>query len=321
MAKISVHIITGFLGSGKTTFLKELLNKEKQDDIAIIVNELGEISLDHDILNADFIKEKTLFLNSGCMCCNKREDLIQKLKNLLNDYDKKSQILQRVIIETTGLANPAPIIFTFLNDMFLFHHFEISNIITCIDALNGMKHIENNEEAYNQIASSDCIVMTKNDLNPDIKILNEKINSICQGINIIKKEKFNFDTLLNIKHQDFFLSKKLNKNFHNENIQSICISFKQTIDWSIFGIWLSMLLHQYGDQILRVKGLLDIGEDFLVNINGVGHIIYPPIHIKNIQNKESKVVFIVKNLDTLKIISSLKSFLILSKEKIEFILS
>ncbi|TEY03430.1 GTP-binding protein [Campylobacter sp. US33a] len=321
MAKIPIHIITGFLGSGKTTFLKELLSKEKQDNIAIIVNELGQISLDHSILDADFIKEKTLFLNSGCMCCNKREDLIQKLRNLLDNYDKKSQILQRVIIETTGLANPAPIIFTFLSDAFLFHHFEISNIITCIDALNGLDHIENNEEAYNQIASSDCILMTKNDLNANTQILNEKINSIHQGINIIKKENFTFNTLLNTKRQEIFFNKTPNKNFHNKNIQSICISFKKAIDWSIFGIWLSMLLHQYGTQILRVKGLLDIGEDFLVNINGVGHIIHPPTHIKNTRDKESKLVFITKNLDPLKIISSLESFLALSKEKIEFIIN
>ena len=192
MAKIPIHIITGFLGSGKTTFLAQLLQKQNHKNIALIVNELGQISLDDSIINASYIQEKTLILNAGCMCCNKRSDLVDKLRELLNVYEKKNEILERIIIETTGLANPAPIVFTLLSDTFLCNHFNLVNIITCIDALNGISHIDENEEAYNQILSSDCILITKTDLNPHTTPLKEKINSIHQGIDIFEKENFNF---------------------------------------------------------------------------------------------------------------------------------
>ncbi|ARJ57032.1 CobW family GTP-binding protein [Campylobacter cuniculorum] len=311
MAKIPIHIITGFLGSGKTTFLAQLLQKQNHKNIALIVNELGQISLDDSIINASYIQEKTLILNAGCMCCNKRSDLVDKLRELLNVYEKKNEILERIIIETTGLANPAPIVFTLLSDTFLCNHFNLVNIITCIDALNGISHIDENEEAYNQILSSDCILITKTDLNPHIAPLKEKINSIHQGIDIFEKENFNFSMLSGIKHQsENFQNSKLEQNLHNQNIQSLSLSFDEALDWSVFSIWLSMLLHQYGSQILRVKGLLDIGEDFLVNINGVGHLIYPPSHIKKTkQQNSSHLVFIAKNLDLQKVLASLQGFL------------
>lgn len=311
MAKIPIHIITGFLGSGKTTFLAQLLQKQNHKNIALIVNELGQISLDDSIINASYIQEKTLILNAGCMCCNKRSDLVDKLRELLNVYEKKNEILERIIIETTGLANPAPIVFTLLSDTFLCNHFNLVNIITCIDALNGISHIDENEEAYNQILSSDCILITKTDLNPHTTPLKEKINSIHQGIDIFEKENFNFPMLSSIKHQsENFQNSKLEQNLHNQNIQSLSLSFDEALDWSVFSIWLSMLLHQYGSQILRVKGLLDIGEDFLVNINGVGHLIYPPSHIKKTkQQNSSHLVFIAKNLDLQKVLASLQGFL------------
>ncbi len=206
MAKIPIHIITGFLGSGKTTFLAQLLKKQESKNLALIINELGQISLDDNILNAFYVREKTLILNAGCMCCNKRDDLIEKLKALLNAYEAKNENLQRVIIETTGLANPAPIVFTLLSDTFLANHFNLLNTITCIDALSGISHIEQNEEAYNQILSSDCILLTKTDLNADTKALKDKIHSIHKGIDIIEKENFNFSILTQIKFHDQILS-------------------------------------------------------------------------------------------------------------------
>ncbi|TLD85075.1 GTP-binding protein [Helicobacter sp. MIT 11-5569] len=308
-AKIPIHIITGFLGSGKTTFLKELLQDKKNANIAVVVNELGEISLDDMLIQTEFVKEKTIMLNAGCMCCNKREDLSIKFKELLNKYEQKNQKLERILIETTGIANPAPIIFTFLSDIFLSNHFEVFNIITCIDALSGLSHIQNNQEAYNQIISADCILLTKTDLNHDISPLKTKIDSIHQGIDFIDKKDFSFENLTNIKSQN--LTAIPNETSHTSEIDSLCLSFDESLDWSIFSIWLSMLLHRYGEQILRVKGLLDVGEDYLVNLNGVGHLIYPTTHTKT-RGKGSKLVIIAKNLDLKRIAKSLESFLNLS---------
>ncbi|MCX2682548.1 GTP-binding protein [Campylobacter sp. MIT 21-1685] len=319
MSKISVHIITGFLGSGKTTFLKELLRERKNTNTAILVNELGEISLDDVIIETEFVKEKTIILPSGCICCNKREDLIKKFKEMLNKYDQNRQIVERIIIETTGLANPAPIIFTFLSDSFLSNHFQIVNIITCVDALNGLSHIQNNEEACAQIINSDCIVLTKNDLNQKTDSLIDTIQSLHYGVNIIAKENFYFNTLNTLQHKIFhFSQKEVQNKIHKNTMHSICLRFDGTFNWSVFSIWLSMLLHRYGSQILRIKGLIYIGEGHFININAVGHLVYPPEHINKLEKeKRSQLVFIAKNLDLTPITTSLQSFLNLCSSKVK----
>ncbi len=319
MPKIPVHIITGFLGSGKTTFLAGLLEKQECKGIALIINELGQSALDDTVISASYVREKTLVLSAGCVCCNKRSDLIDELRMLLNHYEQENRSLQRIIIETTGLANPAPIVFTLLSDTFLTSHFELSNTITCIDALDGMSHIDENEEAYNQILGSDCILITKTDLNPNTKALKEKISSIHPGVDIYEKENFTFSMLSQIRHQDQApQNSTFNKKLHNKSIQSLSLTFKRSLDWSAFSIWLSMLLHSHGSQVLRVKGLLDIGEDFLISINGVGHLIYPPAHIKKTkQQNSSHLVFIAKNLDLQRLLSSFKSFLNINSNELE----
>lgn len=314
MPKIAVHIITGFLGSGKTTFLKELLKEQKNANIALLVNELGEISLDDTIIQAEFVKEKTIMLPSGCVCCNKREDLIHKFKEILNKYEQNKQNLERIIIETTGLANPAPIIFTFLNDPFLSNHFQIANTITCVDSLNGLTHIQNNEEACNQIINSDCIVLTKNDLNAKNDSVIRAIKALHYGVTIIIKEKFDFTMLECLKHKDFnFSQTKFENKAHNNTIYSVSLCLDGMVNWSALSIWLSMFLHRYGSQILRIKGLICISKEVLISINGVGHLMYPPEHIKNFKKEKcSQLVFIAKNLDLTRIQVSLQSFLALS---------
>lgn len=351
MAKIAIHIITGFLGSGKTTFLQEFLEQEGGKNIALIVNELGEVALDNELIQTQFVKE-TLVLNAGCMCCNKREDLSQKCKEVLDGYEKSGKKLERILIETTGLANPAPIVFTLLSDAFLANHFYLANIITCVDALDGLKHLEQNAEARSQIISADYVVITKTDLHKDTQKLREKIFCIHQGVGIVAKEDFNFNKLFSLKRMEEFSGQKFLQNStptnlhqaHQNSVNSLCLCFDKPLDWSVFGIWLSMLLYTYGDKILRVKGLLDVDEDYLVNINGVGHIIYPPTHTKissrrdldirqdlrikqspalsggkdesglTDQNKtylarQSRLVFIAKNLDLKNVEYSLRAFL------------
>ncbi|MFK0340894.1 CobW family GTP-binding protein [Campylobacter coli] len=308
MAKIPVHVVTGFLGSGKTTFLKEILTNQALNDIALVINELGEVSLDHKLVQTDFIEEQTLFLNAGCACCNKREDLQKKFKELLDNFENKGKKPQRVILETSGLANPAPIIFTFQSDVFLANHFELANIITCIDAFEGLHHLQN-EEACNQILSSDFLILTKKDLNPHTQSLEEKINTLYPNIQIISKENFNFD-MLSSHHKIQREIKNIEIKSHKDDISSITLIFDKAINWNIFSIWLSMLLHEHGSKILRVKGLINTEESYLTNINGVGHLIYHPTHTKiSSLNHPSQLVFIAKNLKLDKIKESLENFL------------
>lgn len=306
--KCPIIIVSGFLGSGKTTLLTQILKLKRFDGASIIVNEFGEIGLDHRLLY--HIKDDTTLLNEGCVCCQKKEALLDALKKLLFSYQKGDIPLTSLIIETTGLADPAPIMFSLLSDALLIHHFYIDRVIVCIDALNIRLHLKHNEN-LRQIAASDVIVLTKTDILPQkfkLEALKQKIISIAPTATIFigsKKTKDFFSA--KIKH----IPKMSQHKSHLGDIKSISVTFKEPLNWNAFGVWLSMLLHTYGENILRVKGIVDTKEDGSVAINGVQHIIHPPIHLpsqKSTEEKNSQLVFITKNLDPQKILISLKTF-------------
>ncbi|ETD22999.1 CobW family GTP-binding protein [Helicobacter macacae] len=333
MAKIPLTLITGFLGSGKTSFLGQYLGANNDKGIAVIINEIGQVALDQRVLRSsvDYSEEQMLYLNAGCVCCNRRVDLVESLRNVLNGYDSRGEVLNRVIIETTGLANPAPILWTLLSDTFLGAHFEAQGVIACIDALNGFLHLENNE-AREQIIFADSILLTKTDLQSDeeaLSALRAEILGLNPSVEIFDKAILgaNYERLftqnsanrsanqatnranLALDSQD--LCKYFSNDSHKPHAQgfdTLSISFSGAIEWSGFGIWLSLLLHKYGTKVLRVKGIIDIGEDFLVSINGAMHIIHPPTHIKKDAQAGSNLVFITRNLPKEKIIDSLKGF-------------
>ena len=333
MAKIPLTLITGFLGSGKTSFLGQYLRANNDKGIAVIINEIGQVALDQRVLRSsvDYSEEQMLYLNAGCICCNRRVDLVESLKNVLNGYDSRGEVLNRVIIETTGLANPAPILWTLLSDTFLGVHFEACGVIACIDALNGFLHLENNE-AREQIIFADSILLTKTDLQSDEKALSAlraEILGLNPSVEIFDKAILgaNYERLFaqnsanrpanqTTNHANLALdSQDSNKDFsndsrktHTQGFETLSISFSGAIEWSGFGIWLSLLLHKYGTKVLRVKGIIDIGEDFLVSINGAMHIIHPPTHIKKDAQSGSNLVFITRNLPKEKILDSLEGF-------------
>lgn len=306
MPKIPITLITGFLGSGKTSFLCEYLNAHNHSGIALIINELGQVALDQRVLKPSvrYESEKMLYLNSGCVCCTKRLDLIASLRNLLDGYEKERLQLKRVIIETTGLASPAPILWTLLSDTFLSAHFVLQGSIACVDALGGLLHLQN-DEARQQIVCSDSVLLTKTDLNADTKALRAEILALNPSIAIFDKCELSYDVLFS--QQKALKFTPTPQNAHPQGFESLAISFCGAVEWSAFGIWLSMLLHKYGTQILRVKGILDIG-DFLVCINGVGHIIHAPTHIAKDDESGSKLVFITRNLPKERILHSLNAF-------------
>lgn len=329
MAKIPLTLITGFLGSGKTSFLGQFLSANNDKGIAVIINEIGQVALDQRVLRSsvDYSEEQMLYLNAGCICCNRRVDLVESLRNVLNGYDSRGEVLNRIIIETTGLANPAPILWTLLSDTFLGAHFEAQGVIACIDALNGFLHLENNE-AREQIIFADSILLTKTDLQSDKKALSAlraEILGLNPSVEIFDK------AILGGNYERLFAQNSANRSAnqatnrtnlaldlqdlrndtrksHTQGFDTLSISFSGAIEWSGFGIWLSLLLHKYGTKVLRVKGIIDIGEDFLVSINGAMHIIHPPTHIKKDAQAGSNLVFITRNLPKEKIIDSLNGF-------------
>ncbi|WP_187865141.1 CobW family GTP-binding protein [Helicobacter pylori] len=308
MPKIPITLITGFLGSGKTSFLSEYLNQTDHQGVALIINEIGQAALDQRILSVQYCGEKMLYLNAGCVCCNKRLDLVESLKATLNNYEWRGEILKRIIIETTGLANPAPILWTILSDTFLGVHFEIQSVVACVDVLNAREHLTNNE-AKEQIVFADSVLLTKTDLQNDsgalIK-LKERIQSLNPSAEIFDKKNIDYESFFsrnNRAHRAILPA----KDSHSQGFETLSIRFEGTMEWSAFGIWLSLLLHQYGTQILRIKGIIDIGSDLLVSINGVMHVIYPPKHILK-DTSGSNLVFIMRHLEREKILNSLKGF-------------
>ncbi|MFP6272595.1 CobW family GTP-binding protein [Helicobacter pylori] len=308
MPKIPITLITGFLGSGKTSFLSEYLNQINHQGVALIINEIGQAALDQRILSVQYCGEKMLYLNAGCVCCNKRLDLVESLKATLNNYEWRGEILKRIIIETTGLANPAPILWTILSDTFLGVHFEIQSVVACVDVLNAKTHLTNNE-AREQIVFADSVLLTKTDLqNNSVALikLKKRIQSLNPSAEIFDKRSIDYESFFsrnNRAHRAILPAKDL----HSQGFETLSIRFEGTMEWSAFGIWLSLLLHQYGTQILRIKGIIDIGSGFLVSVNGVMHIIYPPKHILKDQNG-SNLVFIMRHLEREKILNSLKGF-------------
>ncbi len=308
MPKIPITIITGFLGSGKTSFLSEYLNQTDHQGVVLIINEIGQAALDQRILSVQYCGEKMLYLNAGCMCCNKRLDLVESLKAALNNYEWRGEILKRIIIETTGLANPAPILWTILSDTFLGVHFEIQSVVVCVDALNARVHLTNNE-AREQIVFADSVLLTKTDLQNDSTALiklKEHLQAINPSAEIFDKRAIDYESLFSRKNR-VHRAILPTKDSHSQGFETLSINFEGAMEWSAFGIWLSLLLHQYGTQILRIKGIIDIGSGFLVSVNGVMHIIYPPKHILKDQNG-SNLVFIMRHLEREKILNSLKGF-------------
>lgn len=308
MPKIPITLITGFLGSGKTSFLSEYLNQIDHQGVALIINEIGQAALDQRILSVQYCGEKMLYLNAGCVCCNKRMDLVESLKATLNNYEWRGEILKRIIIETTGLANPAPILWTILSDTFLGVHFEIQSVVACVDVLNAKTHLTNNE-AKEQIVFADSVLLTKTDLQNDSMALiklKECLWAINPSAEIFDKRAIDYESLFPRKNRVHRVILPT-KDSHSQGFETLSINFEGAMEWSAFGIWLSLLLHQYGTQILRIKGIIDIGSGFLVSINGVMHVIYPPKHILKDQNG-SNLVFIMRHLEREKILNSLKGF-------------
>lgn len=312
--KIPITIVTGCLGSGKTTFIQHTLkNIVKDEDIAIIVNEYGKVGLDHHLIKN--VEEKTVLLSGGCICCNSREDLEAELKDLLFSYEKGEVHFDRVLIETTGLADPAPILFTVLNNEMLEKRYVIESVITTVDCVNSELHFKNNPEIMKQVALADKIILTKNDIateeeieqtiqrirnvNPSVKLLlNELIDETIFKENYVKDKAFINVPSIRPKHND------------SNKIQSISFTFSKPLDWIAFGLWLSMLLHSNGEQVLRVKGILDVGEEGPIILNGVQHIIHPPQHLKEWPSSEiqSNLIFITRDLDNSLIAKSLEAF-------------
>jgi G3E family GTPase len=304
--KTPVTLITGFLGSGKTTLISRLLAHPDLSETAVIVNELGEVGIDHHLLRR--VDDRTVLLESGCVCCTLRGDLADELRDL-DSRRTRGEIpdFRRVVVETTGLADPAPIVYTLAAEPVVRHHFELDGIVTTVDALNGLVE----DESLKQVAIADVLVVTKVDvaqpagletrlraLNPGAEIVEAAFGEIEPGRLFDRPRTDARDIAVEETHA------------HEGGIRPFSLVFEEQLDWTAFGIWLTMLLQAHGSDLLRVKGMLNVGGEGPLLLNGVQHVVHPPEHLESWpdDDRRSRIVFIARGFEPASVERSLLAF-------------
>jgi len=305
MDKTPVTILTGFLGAGKTTLLNRILTEEHGLRIAVIENEFGEIGIDHDlVINAD---EELFEMNNGCICCTVRGDLIRILGNLMKRKDKFDQIL----IETTGLADPGPVVQTFFVDDQLKEKLFVNAVVTLVDAKHILAHLDDGDEAREQIAFADVVLLNKCDL-----VTPEDLDSLevqIRGINALAKihrttnAGIEIEKVLDVGGFDLDHAMELNPHFlepgqihhHDSRITSVGIEHDGDCDGKKLNAWLSELVRVQGADIFRMKGVFAVkGQPDRVIFQGV-HMLIDAANGGpwGKRPRRNTLVFIGRNLD------------------------
>ena len=276
---IPVTILTGFLGAGKTTLLNRILKENHGEKIAVIENEFGEEGVDNEIL-ADS-KEQIVEMNNGCICCTVRGDLIRILNSLYKRRAKGEFNFTRVVIETTGMADPAPVAQTFFADEKVNERYLLDAVITVVDAKHGMTQLKDFTEAQQQVAFADRLLVSKTDVTTEdetqklmerLRGLNVRapITKVNFGVTPIKElidiRGFNLNAILDI--QPDFLTNSDHE--HHDEVASFYIKTDKPLDVRKVDRYIGSLINLYGEQMLRYKGILNIkGEPRRVVFQGV----------------------------------------------------
>lgn len=313
-ARIPVHVLTGFLGSGKTTFLRHLLCTPDLADTAVVINEFGEVGLDHLLVRE--VSEDVVLLSSGCLCCAVRDDLVSTLADL-SAMAGRGEVasFRRIVVETTGLADPAPIMHAVMGDLQLRRAYRAGSIVTTVDGVSGARSLGSFAEAAQQVALADHIVITKSDLvepwrldalGLDLAKVNPSVRPLTSSRDVMPATAEIFDRVGEPRYID---TDGATGN-HSDGIETFTVEVTQEVDWPAFVEWLELLLASRGQSILRVKGLLPVrGDPRPVVIHGVQHVVYPPEYLPRWPDGAPRgwLVFIARNLTRTAIENALPS--------------
>lgn len=312
MARLPVTVVTGFLGSGKTTLLARLLGRPELGEAAVIVNELGEVAIDHHLLR--HVDERTVLLANGCVCCSLRGDLADELRDLL-DRRAAGDVprFRRVLVETTGLADPAPILATLVSEPSLRHHVRPETVVATVDGVHGLRQLERQPESVRQVAAADCLVITKTDTagRADVDALAGRLAALNPAATIVAAAHGAVDPRHLLRAgRPRPLPAAIPGSAHAGDVRACSLAFDGPLDWTAFGIWLTMLLQSRGEDVLRVKGLLDVGGPGPVVLDGVQHVVHPPRHLDAWPDgdRRSRLVLIGRGLDEAALAASLAAF-------------
>jgi G3E family GTPase len=329
--KLPVTLITGYLGSGKTTLIARLLRDPGMNRSAVIINELGEVGIDHELVQS--ASEKTALLANGCLCCAVMTDLQQTLRELFARRRAGDVIdFERVFVETSGLADPVPVLHTLRTDGVLGAHYRLDAVVAVVDAVNGMEQLERAPEAPRQVAVADRIVVTKPDLAGEnaVRALEERLQRInpyaerTVSLNgeldvaflrdvsprSVRASAQELDRWLSASalartaerpEQGAYLGERARPvSVHDASIRSFCLWFDRPSTWDAFTGAVQLLTSLRGADLLRVKGLVNVaGETGPVVVQGAQHLFHPPVTLESwpSEDRRSRIVFIVRQLE------------------------
>jgi G3E family GTPase len=334
---IPLTVLTGFLGAGKTTLLNALLKRPEMAGTAVLINEFGETGLDH--LLVERLDGDTVLLNAGCLCCTIRGDLARALDGLWERV-LAGQEVRRVVLETTGLADPAPILATLIADPRMARRFVLDGVVTLVDAVAGPATLDTQEEATRQAAVADRIVLTKADLAtagavPELVARLHALNPVAPVLAASHGEVDPAAILGAGPWDPGARSPDIagwvgaaarghdhhhhDPNRHDARIRALCLEFDTPLHWDGVAGWLEMLAMTRGASVLRVKGILDlVGEDRPVAVHGVQHLFHPPTRLPawpEGEARRSRLVFILRDLQPAAVEDGLRAFLRASAER------
>jgi len=320
---VTANLLTGFLGAGKTTLLRRLLRQPSLQDTAVLINEFGEVGLDHLLVEA--VAEDVVLLKSGCICCTIRGDVKEALERL---HTRRAQgvvpSFSRLIIETTGLADPAPLVATLTADPMLRHHYRMGNIVTVVDAVNGASNLLAFEEAQRQVAAADRIILSKTDLADEqsagaLQDRLASLNPTAEILRLAEDEDAPAALIVDDLHEEGARPREVRRWFAasarsegHSAIRSFVIEREEPLDWAAFGLWLSMLLNRHGTAILRLKGLVAVeGIDSPVVVQGVQHLVHRPLHLAEWPDAgpRTRLVVIAQGIDPALVQRSFDAFM------------
>ncbi len=329
-APVPLSVLTGFLGAGKTTHLNRLLKEPSLAETAVIINEFGEIGLDH--LLVEQVDDGIVLLSTGCLCCTLRGDLVDALQRLLRNLDNGRAAFSRVIIETTGLADPAPVLHTLMVHPYLVLRFRLDGIIAVVDAVNGAATLDAHAEAVKQVAVADRLVLTKTDLcgagagQMALDTLRQRLDALNPAAPVLAAAAGEavaanlfgcglYDPATKIPDVTRWLAAEAyadgesqgrhahhhDPNRHDAHIRAFTLATADAIPAGALEMFLDLVRSMHGPNLLRLKGVVKIAEapDEPVVVHAVQHLMHPVARLERWPDDDhrTRMVFIVRDIE------------------------